>query len=147
MKIVAISVGKRHDPHLNEAIATYEKRLKRYVAFEWHIIASSNVDSESSAILRFIQPEDAVVLLDERGQQFTNNQLAQYIERSNNLSVKKIIIVIGGAYGVNSAVIARAAVSLSLSNLVFPHQIVRLLLVEQLYRTYSMLDGSSYHHD
>ena len=146
MKITAISVGKKHKPDLAEAITEYEKRLAGFCEFSWKIIPAAGVDVESAAILRSIKDTDAVVLLDERGQLFSNQQLASYIEKSQNDSVKHVVIIIGGAYGVSNEVASRANIVLALSPLVFPHQIVRLLLVEQLYRTYSLLSGGRYHH-
>lgn len=147
MKIVAIKVGKKHDKNLKTSIEIYEKRLKKYCQFSWHIIPSSNIDKESSDILRAIGSDDVVVLLDETGQNLDNDQLADYIEKAQVGSVSRVVFVIGGAYGVNNKVMSRANMTLSLSSLVFPHQIVRLILVEQIYRTYSIISGSKYHHD
>ncbi len=146
MKITAITVGKKHDPNLAGAIAEYEKRLKGFCDFAWLIIPSSDKDTESTAILKAIKPDDVVVLLDENGRLSTSPQLASYLEMSQNSSVKHVVVIIGGAYGVNRDVINRCSVAVSLSRMVFPHQIVRLLLVEQLYRAYSILAGSGYHH-
>lgn len=146
MKITAISIGKKHKPDLAEAIAEYEKRLAGFCEFSWKIIPAAGVEGESAAILRSIKDTDVVVLLDERGKLFSNQQLASYIEKSQNDSVKQVVIIIGGAYGVSNEVASRANIILAFSTLVFPHQIVRLLLVEQLYRTYSLLSGGRYHH-
>lgn len=147
MKITVISVGKKHDPNLASAIAEYEKRLQPYCSFEWYIIPATDKATESAAILKAIKPDTAVVLLDENGRSISSSQLAQYIEVSQNNSVKNVHLIIGGAYGVERSVFDRADAVISLSKMVFPHQIVRLLVVEQLYRAYSILAGSGYHHD
>jgi len=147
MKITVITVGKKHEPNLQAAIAEYEKRLQPFCTFSWHIIPSSDKTAESVAILKSIPPDAAVVLLDENGRSISSSQLAQYIEISQNNSVKQVYLIIGGAYGVERSVFDRADAVISLSRLVFPHQIVRLLVVEQLYRAYSILAGSGYHHD
>ena len=146
MKITAITVGKKHDTNLADAIAEYEKRLKAYCDFKWVLIPTSDKDTESAAIIKHIKTDDSVVLLDENGRMASSSQLASYLEIAQNRSVKNIVVIIGGAYGVNQEVFNAADVALSLSRMVFPHQIVRLLLVEQLYRAYSILAGSGYHH-
>lgn len=147
MKIVCITVGKKHDKDFVDAIERYEKRLKKFCDFEWRYIPSSTVDVESSAIERAIKPDDFVILLDENGAAVTNQELANKLEELQNNSIKRVVIIIGGAYGVNYQLIQRSSITYSLSNLVFPHQLVRLILVEQLYRSYSILAGSGYHHD
>jgi 23S rRNA (pseudouridine1915-N3)-methyltransferase len=147
MKIACLSVGKKHDPKLVDAIAEYEKRLKSFCDFSWQLIAPNNKSSESALILKFLDKDDIAVLLDERGKLFGNQQLAQYLEMIQNQSIKRLVFIIGGAYGVDENVFRRANVLLSFSPLVFPHQIMRLLLVEQLYRSYSILSGGHYHHE
>lgn len=147
MKIVCISVGKKHDVELVDAISVYEKRLKTVCDFSWQIVPGSDVDIESMAIERLLSKDDLVILLDERGLQFSSKDMANSLERAQNTSVKKVIIIIGGAYGVNASLRSKCNVVLSLSRLVFPHQIVRLLVVEQLYRAFSILSGSKYHHE
>lgn len=147
MKIVCISVGKKHDKNFAPVIAGYEKRLKKFCDFSWQIIPTSSVDIESSSIERTLKDDDFVILLDERGTQLDNRELAEKLEALQNSAIKRVAIIIGGAYGVNHQLITRANLSLSISNLVFPHQIVRLLVVEQLYRSYSILSGGKYHHE
>lgn len=147
MKIIVMTIGKKHDKNLAAAIADYETRLKPFCGFSWHIIPASDIENESIAIVKAVDGIDLVFLLDERGTSFSSPQLAESIERAQNTSVKKIAVIIGGAYGVNRSVIDRANVTLSLSRLVLPHQIVRLIIVEQIYRSYAILSGSSYHHE
>jgi len=147
MKIIIISVGKKHDKNLEAAIAEYEKRLRPFCELSWELIPTSDIATESAAIVKRCEAVDFVALLDERGMQFSSGDLAASIERSQNNSIKSMAIVIGGAYGVNRDVVLRANVSLCLSRLVLPHQIVRLIIVEQLYRAYSILAGKNYHHE
>lgn len=147
LDILIISVGKKHDALLAQAIAHYEDRLKHYCKLGWLLVSSSDISEESSAILNKTKLGDTVVLLDETGKDVNNQQLADIIDTAQNQSVKRLIIIIGGAYGVNQEVKARADYVVSLSGLVFPHQLVRLILVEQLYRSYSILSGSKYHHE
>lgn len=143
MKIVCITVGKKHDVNLADAIAEYEKRLSN---FSWQLIPSSDKAQESAAIMKQLKDDDTVILLDERGKMWANDRLAYALETLQNRSTKRLVFIIGGAYGVDSTVQRRSSYILALSPLVFPHQIVRLLLVEQLYRTYSILADGKYHH-
>lgn len=146
MKIVCIAVGKKHDPTLVAAIAEFEKRLLGFCDFSWQFIPSSNKENESTSILKTLKPDDVVVLLDERGKQWSNQKLADKIEQLQNQSTKRLAIIIGGAFGVSEEARRRSNYVVALSSLVFPHQIVRLLVVEQLYRTYSILADGKYHH-
>lgn len=146
MKIVCISVGKRHEPGVAELVSEYEKRLKHYCEFEWQLIPVSDKSLESQAILSKLQPNDTVVLLDEAGAQLTNEQLAVFLENCQNHSVSRLVFIIGGAYGVSDEVKKIAGKAISLSKLVFPHQLVRVILAEQLYRSYSIISGGKYHH-
>lgn len=155
MKTTIIAIGKRHDTDLADRIASYEKMLGAHKP-GWLLIDSKvdpgdNTDltrqKESSAILQHIQPPDTVILLDERGQALSSPEFAQKLQNYRNNSVKRLVIVIGGAYGVADSLVQRADFVWSLSKLVFPHQLVRIILIEQLYRAESILAGRSYHHD
>ncbi len=146
MKIIIVCVGKKHDPTLIDAIAEYEKRLSTYCDLSWEILPAGTIDEESKAIVSRVEGVDFVVLLDETGMSVTSEQLAHSMEVAQNRSYKKVALIIGGAYGVNKEVFRRADVTLRLSSLTFPHQLVRLIVVEQLYRAFSILAGSNYHH-
>lgn len=155
MKIIIITVGKQHDQKLTRAITEYEQRCQRYLPLEWRYITTKSIPStditilkkqESQKILSQLRPEDWVCLLDETGKEISTPQLAQNIEHCKNNSIKNMVFIIGGAYGVDSSVIQRADFSWSLSPLVFPHQLVRLILTEQLYRAHTILAGEHYHH-
>lgn len=147
MNIVCITVGKKHSPAFVAMISDYEKRLNIYVTFNFLYVPTSDKATESQKILAVIKPDDIVMLLDERGQDFNNMQLASYFDDLKMRSVKRIVIVISGAYGVDQSVFRRATTTVALSKLVFPHQLVRLIVVEQLYRSFNLLAGGKYHHD
>jgi 23S rRNA (pseudouridine1915-N3)-methyltransferase len=153
MKLVIISVGKKHDASLVDAIHDYTARISRSVNVSWEFIVPSGRSGdmarqeESIKILERCKPGALVWLLDETGDQITSPTLAQKLETAQNNSVDNIVIIIGGAFGVDETVHSRADFVWSLSKLVFPHQIVRLLLAEQLYRAYEINRGSGYHHE
>ncbi len=147
MKVICLTVGKKHSPSFEPAIAVYEKRLKPLLNFNFEYIAVSDKHQESISILKRLKDDDLVWLLDENGTLIDNHQLSQKIESAMNMSIKRLVIVIGGPYGVDESVRERSRVILSLSKLVFPHQLVRLILVEQLYRSINILNGGKYHHD
>lgn len=151
MQQILLSVGKRHDPSLAGAIADYTERLNREVPTSWHLIKPSGADemtarrAESLAIRAFIKDGDFVVLCDERGQQHDSVALAALYDGWLG-SYQRLVWVIGGAYGVDDTLHRRANVTLALSKLVFPHQVVRLLLAEQLYRARMIIKNHPYHH-
>lgn len=146
-KITIITVGKKHSKETKALIELYEKRLTKMCDLSWDIIPSSNIDSESLAIEKRLSADDFVILLDETGDQLNNDELAEKLENIQNTSVKRIVFIIGGAYGVNYNLMIRANLVFSLSKLVLPHQLVRVILIEQIYRSYSILKGTKYHHE
>jgi len=146
MKILIISPGKTHDPLLKGAIAEYETRLRSSLPIEWAFPSISDKEAEGQAILKLVKPEDVVILLDERGKDIDSPGLASLIDSNLNEGTRRLVFIIGGAFGVSDAVIARAHKTLRLSALVFPHMLVRLILVEQLYRAWSIRSGGKYHH-
>ncbi len=147
MKIICLAVGKKHEPEFAAAIQKYQDRLSVYLTFEFEYIPATTITRESETILKRCKDEDIVVLLDETGVLCDNKQLARSLEGWQNKAVKRLVIIIGGAYGVDNTVMQRSNQVISLSKLVFPHQLVRLLLVEQLYRSFNLLAGRKYHHD
>ena len=134
----------------------FTKRISHYYPVEWHIIPVpkntamlSEMDlkkKEGETILNFLQKDDYLVLLDERGKQMKSEELAKFIETRANESVKKIVFLVGGAFGVSEEVSKRANYKWSLSSLVFPHQLVRLILAEQVYRACTIIKNENYHH-
>lgn len=145
MTIRIISVGKKHDSSIVQAIAEYEKRLVSHAKLSWDLFPSSDIETESTKIRSKIHPNDYVILLDEHGELVDNTHFSQTID-SNLKTRKDIVLIIGGAYGVNDSMRNAAQEVWSLSGLVLPHQLVRLLIVEQIYRSFNMLAGGKYHH-
>ena len=156
MKIHFWSVGKAHEAHVKDGIDLFTKRIAHYYPVEWNIIPMpknagmlSEIElkkREGGMILGFLQKEDHLVLLDERSKQFSSEGLATFIQSRANESVQRMVFLIGGAYGVSDAVRKRADHIWCLSQLVFPHQLVRLILAEQLYRACTILRNEKYHH-
>ncbi len=156
MKIQFWSVGKNHEPYVKAGVEEFTKRISNYYPVEWTIIPlpkNSGMLSESDLkkkegemILNWLQKDDYLIALDERGKQLSSEGLADFIMKRTNESRKNLVFLIGGAYGIDEAVIKRANFKWSLSLLVFPHQLVRLILAEQVYRACSILRNEKYHH-
>ena len=146
MKFTFISVGKQNDSDITSAVADYTKRISRYFQVEWKLIPNSGVEKEADAVLKALNSEDFVVILDDKGKEMNTMELAQFIEKRMSASDKRIVFVIGGAYGFNESVYKRANFKWSLSKLTFPHQLVRLILSESLYRAISVIKKEPYHH-
>lgn len=156
MKLHFWTIGKAHETYVKEGIELFTKRIANYYPVEWNIIATPKNAAalsetglkkrEGEIILNALQKEDYLVLLDDRGKPLTSEGIASFIEVRGNESQKNIIFLIGGAYGVSDAVIQRANFKWSLSPLVFPHQLVRLILAEQVYRACSINRNEKYHH-
>ena len=146
--IKILAVGKKVDRNLVDAIDDYQKRLRPPFNVDWVCVPYSAKDglearqNESEALLKHISDRDYVILLDERGKQMTNAELTNELTTHDN-----VVVVSGGAYGVNDELRQRANVVLSLSKLVFPHQLVRLILIEQIYRSQAIYNGLPYHHE
>lgn len=145
MKLLVISPGKAHDDMVAEGIAEYEKRLRKF-GVDWVFPAAGDKDAEAAAILKTIKDGDYVVLLDERGKDIDTPSFAKLLDTRMQEGTKRLVFVIGGAFGVTNEVKSRANAAYKLSSLVFPHMLARLILVEQLYRASSILDGGKYHH-
>ena len=146
MKVFIISPGKAHDHTIADGVAEYEKRLSKRLPVEWVFPAAGDTATEGVAILKQCKPGDFVILLDEHGKDISTPGLAETISSHLQSGTKRLVFIIGGAFGVDDAVKARADRTLKLSSLVFPHMLARLILIEQLYRTISILDGGKYHH-
>jgi 23S rRNA (pseudouridine1915-N3)-methyltransferase len=147
MKILIISIGKNHESFVSEGVNEFTSRIARYAPVEWKLIPNGrDSKEEGTSILKAVVDKDYVVLLDERGKEFSSPELADFVDTRLNASTQKLVFVIGGAYGVSEEVMDRAQTTWSLSSLVFPHQLVRLILAEQLYRAFTILRGEKYHH-
>lgn len=156
MKIQLWSVGKAHEGFVKEGIEMFTKRINSYYPAQWFIIPApknagmmSEMDlkkKEAEVLLDLLKKDDYLVLLDEKGKELTSEGLAAFIQTRANESHKNIVFLIGGAFGVSDEVLRRAQFTWSLSKLVFPHQLVRLMLAEQLYRACSIIRNEKYHH-
>lgn len=151
MSVKVLAVGKKHESWVSEGIDRYAKRLKKPFDLTWHLLPHSAREGdtarqeESARILAKVGERDYVVLLDERGRNVDSPGLARHLQARFDAG-QAVTVVIGGAYGVDETVHARADFVWSLSNLVFPHQLVRLVLAEQLYRAQEIAGGGPYHH-
>ncbi len=156
MKITLLSIGKSHDSNLKQAIEDFTKRISNYFPVEWIVIAPPKnagvlsmedlKKAEGVLITQQLTKDDYLILLDERGKNISSPELATLIQQRGNESTKRIVFVIGGAFGVDETVFKRANYVWSLSKLVFPHMIVRLVLAEQIYRACSIIRNEKYHH-
>ena len=150
MRIIAI--GKKHEKWVSSGIELFEKRLKKPFDLKWDILPHSNFaeekarEEETQRILAKIKPSDFVILLDERGKTISSPELAKMLS-NGFVNSQNFVIIIGGAFGVADELLQRANFVWSLSKLVFPHQIVRLILVEQVYRAQEISSGGKYHHE
>lgn len=152
MPLKIVAVGKKHESWVAEGIERYQKRLRAPFMVEWVLLPHSSLSGdsarleESERIASRLKNDDFVVLLDERGKALNSPELSSFLSEQLNRS-QAVVLVIGGAYGVDASVHARAQVVWSLSPLVFPHQLVRLVLAEQLYRAQQIQLGAAYHHE
>lgn len=149
--ITILAIGKKHEDWIAPGLELYQKRLRKPFDVQWVLLPHSSLEGdsarqeESERILSRLNRASYVVLLDERGKQSGSPELSAFLERAF-VQGKDVVFVIGGAYGVNDELFVRADHVLSLSKLVFPHQLVRLLLIEQLYRSQEIAGGGRYHH-
>jgi 23S rRNA (pseudouridine1915-N3)-methyltransferase len=156
MKVEVWAIGKTSEPYLETGVAIFEKRLKNYLPFAWIVWPDLRKKSsdpqqirkeEGQLVLSRLNPDDLLVLLDEKGRQFTSTELAQWLERRLSASHRRLVFLIGGAYGFSPQVYERANEMLSLSKLTFSHQMVRLFFLEQLYRAMTILRNEPYHNE
>ncbi len=146
MKILIISPGKKHDQTVADGVAEYQTRLEKRFSVEWAFPSSDTKEEEGKSIRKQLKDEDFVILLDERGKDLDTPTFSRALQHHMETGTKRLVFVIGGAFGVEAAVKERADMVFKLSSLVFPHMLVRLLLIEQLYRAVSIIDGGKYHH-
>lgn len=157
MKIKLLVIGKTDQTALNELIDAYLKRLKHYISFEMEVIVdiknaknlnqSQLKEKEGQLILSKIQSGDVLVLLDEKGKHYRSIEFADYLQKKMNAATKQLVLVIGGAFGFSDAVYNASHEKIALSKMTFSHQMIRLLMVEQLYRSYTILKNEPYHHE
>jgi len=157
MKIALVQTGKTTDKHVAGIADLYLSRIRKYTAFE--IITLSDLKNsgnlpvqeykmkEGKKIIQTVTNDDYVVLLDERGKEFRTVDFSGWMEKTFMITSKRIIFVIGGPWGFSDEVYERAEFMISLSRMTFPHQLVRLLFLEQLYRAFTIIRGEPYHHE
>jgi len=157
MKLYLVFIGKTTESYLQDGIEQYYKKVKNYIALEEIIIAPIKSGNLSKEELKKKEGEkllekldslgENIYLLDEKGKKFTSREFSGFFQKKMNEGQKSLILVIGGAYGFSEDVYNKAKGKISLSDLTFSHQMVRLFLVEQVYRAFSILNNSPYHHD
>ena len=157
MKIEILAIGKTQSKYLAEGIEGYCNRIGLYLPFELTVLPDIKTtrtlseavqkQKEGQLMLAAMQPSDFVVLLDERGREFTSREFAGFIEKKMASGLKRLLLVIGGPYGFSEEVYARADGKISLSRMTFSHEMVRLFITEQIYRAMTILRGEPYHHD
>ena len=155
MKITLILIGKTTSTDVKSICADYQKRISHYSKMEELVIETGLKsadtkkvkDKEGELILKKIVTGDYVILLDDKGKEFTSTQFASYLEGLFNQSLKNICFVVGGAYGFSDELYKRANAKLSLSKMTFSHQIVRAIFAEQLYRAFTIINNEPYHHE
>ncbi len=157
MKVILATIGKTNNLSFKNAISDYQKRLKFYLTFEMEELPDlKNAKSlsevqqkqkEGEMLLKSFQEGDVVILLDDKGEQFTSVGFSAYLEKKMTSGLKRLVFVVGGPYGFSQEVYDRADGKISLSRMTFSHQMVRLVFVEQLYRAMTILRGEPYHHE
>ncbi len=157
MKIKLLVIGKTDDKNLNALIDMYMKRLKHYITFDILVIpdiraaknftADQQKEREGELILNALENPDILILLDEQGEPYSSVDFSQYLQKKMNSGIKQMVLAVGGPYGFSKAVYERAQGKISLSKMTFSHQMVRLFVVEQLYRAFTILNNEPYHHE
>ncbi len=157
MKILLLAVGKITTPYINTGIENYLKRVGHYIPVDLQVIPDvkatkalteeAQKQREGTAILAALQPGDVVVLLDERGREFTSREFSEYLDKKMIQGIKRLVFIVGGPYGFSPEMYARANEKISLSRMTFTHEMVRLFFIEQIYRAMTILRGEPYHHD
>ena len=157
MKLALLQTGKTDEAYIRDAVAVYEKRIAKYARFEMitlpdirnakNMPASVLKEKEGEQMLSIFRPDDLIILLDDKGREYTTMEFASFLKDRLMSSKKRILFVVGGAWGFDDKIYERADHKLSLSRLTFSHQLVRLLFAEQLYRVLTVIAGDPYHHE
>lgn len=157
MKISLVVIGKTDAGYLIEAIEEYKSRLTHYIPFEMEVIPdvknaknlseAQQKEKEGEMILKTLQPGDYLVLLDDKGKEYTSMQFSAYLEKKMHSVPKRLVFVVGGPYGFSEAVYGATSEKISLSKMTFSHQMVRLIFIEQIYRAMTILNHEPYHHE
>jgi 23S rRNA (pseudouridine1915-N3)-methyltransferase len=156
MKVELWAIGKTSEKYLEAGIEIFEKRLKNYLPFAFHVWPDVKLKTQDGVFLKKeegkfwlskITADDYVVLLDEKGREFRSVELAQWLEKRMNAAPRRLIFIVGGAFGFSPELYERAQEQWSLSKLTFSHQMIRLFALEQLYRAMSILHNEPYHNE
>lgn len=157
MRIHVMFIGKTMGKLFQEAISDYQQRLTHYVPFAIEevpdlkntksLTEEQQKEKEADMVLDRLQPGDVLVLLDERGKEFTSREFSTFLENKMQTVSKRLVLLIGGPYGFSQRIYDAAQGKISLSKMTFSHQMVRLFLVEQIYRAFTIMRGEPYHHD
>ncbi len=157
MKLSIVLVGKTDEGFIKQGVELYQKRLSYYLPLNVLVLADIKgagkfepeqlKSKEGELILKQVQPSDFMLLLDDKGKQYTSVEYANYLQKHMNAATKNLVVVVGGAYGFSEKVYARANGLLSLSKMTLTHQMVRFFFLEQTYRAMTILKGESYHHE
>ncbi len=157
MNIELIVVGKTDSAQIEQLVEQYARRVNHYCKFSITTLPDLKGNrsltpkqqrmAEGEVILRQLTAADYVVLLDERGRQYRSVEMAEWVQKRLNSGVKRLVLIIGGAFGFSDEVYSRATAMLSLSSMTFTHQMVRLILVEQIYRAFTILRNEPYHNE
>ena len=156
MKIKLLLIGKTDESYLKQGIEKYTKRIKHYLSFDFitipdlkntrNLSEEQQKQKEGELILNQLNPADFVVLLDEKGKEYSSVDFSKFIEKQMISGLKNLIFIVGGPYGFSKHLYERSNIKISLSQMTFSHQMVRLIFVEQLYRAMSIIKGEPYHH-
>jgi len=157
MKIEFWCVNKTSFSYVKEGMAEYEKRLNHYTSLKVEIISNikntKNLSpaqlkqAEAKSIIDKLSPSDHLILLDENGKQYSSSGFATFIQGCQMANYKQIIFLIGGGYGFDQSIYDRAKSKISMSKMTFPHELIRVIFLEQLYRAFTILKGEKYHHE
>ena len=157
MKVLLLMIGKTNQESLQQLIQDYMNRIQHYVNFETAIIpelkntknlpVAEQKEKEADLILKQIDNQDDIVLLDERGKQYSSLAFAEFMDKKMNSSIKRMVFVVGGPFGFSKRIYDRANGMISMSPMTFSHQMIRLIFTEQLYRAMTIIRGENYHHE
>lgn len=157
MKIILIQIEKTTDSYLIEGIKNYTERLKNYISFQTETIVmpksvrqkpfDEQKKAEAADIIKLLDQSDFLVCLDEHGKQFTSIEFSEFLNKRMVSGCKRIVFLIGGPFGIDKSILEKSSYTLSMSNMTFSHQMIRLFFCEQLYRGFSILKNEKYHHE
>jgi len=157
VKIKLVAIGKTDDKHLMHLIEDYQKRLGHYIKFEFkelpdikntkNLSESEQKDREGELILKELTATDQLILLDEKGHEFRSIEFSRFLQKKMNSGIKQLVFLIGGPYGFSDTIYQKAQGKISLSKMTFSHQMIRLFMVEQFYRAFTILKNQPYHHE